>query len=57
MPKEPDRALLRQFVDGEQDAFESLFRQFQPEVYRWTLYIVKDMNIAEDVVVETFWSL
>lgn len=55
MPEEPDRALLRRFVEGDQDAFETLFRQFQPEVYRWTLSIVRDVGSAEDVVIETFW--
>ena len=55
MPDEPDRALLRRFVEGEQDAFELLFRQFQPEVYRWILCIVRDVSSTEDVVIETFW--
>lgn len=55
MPEDPDRALLRRFVEGEQDAFGTLFQQFQPEVHRWTLHIVRDVSSAEDVVVETFW--
>lgn len=55
MPEEPDCALLRRFVAGEQDAFEALFRQFQPEVYRWILYILRDANHTKDVVIETFW--
>lgn len=55
MPEEPDRELLTQFVNGEQDAFESLFRAFQGEVYRWSLGIVRDAATAEDVVIESFW--
>lgn len=55
MPEEPDRAVLRRFIEGEQDAFAELFRQFQPEVYRWILYILRDASRTEDVVIETFW--
>src|SRR5713101_6144923 len=55
MPDELDRELLKRFVDGDQDAFESLFRQFEAEVYRWVMRIVRDSGIAEDVLVEAFW--
>lgn len=55
MPDELDRELLRRFVEGDQDAFESLFRQFEAEVYRWAMRIVRDSGIAEDVLVEAFW--
>jgi len=52
---EADRALLEAFVHGEERAFEALFRQFESEVYRWILRIVRDPTTAEDVMVETFW--
>src|SRR5229473_1189183 len=55
MPDELDRELLKRFVKGDQDAFESLFRQFEAEVYRWAMRIVRDSGIAEDVLVEAFW--
>ena len=55
MPEELGRELLRRFVEGDQDAFESLFRQFEAEVYRWAMRIVRDSGIAEDVLVEAFW--
>jgi len=55
MPNEPDRALLWRFAQGDRDAFESLFRQFEGEVFRWVLRIVRDPSAAQDVVVETFW--
>src|SRR5216683_232947 len=55
MPDELDRELLKRFVKGDQDAFESLFRQFEAEVYRWVMRIVRDSGIAEDVLVEAFW--
>jgi len=55
MPDELDRELLRRFVQGDQDAFESLFRQFESEVYHWILRIVRNANSAEDILIETFW--
>ncbi len=55
MPDELHRELLRRFVQGDRDAFESLFRKFQVEVYHWILRIVRDASTAEDVLVEAFW--
>lgn len=49
--------LLERFARGELDAFETLFRQFQGEVYRWVIRIVRDPGIAEDLTVETFWRI
>ena len=54
---EPAIDVLRQFSAGNVDAFESLFRQHQGEVYRWILRIVRDPAVAEDVTVETFWRI
>jgi RNA polymerase sigma-70 factor (ECF subfamily) len=55
MADDVDRALLDRFVQGDQDAFEWLFRHFEAEVYRWILRIVRDTSAADDVLVETFW--
>ena len=55
MPNEVDAEVLRKFVEGDPEAFESLFRQFEIEVYRWILRIVRDASSAEDVLVEVFW--
>ena len=52
---EPGRDLLRRFVDGDASAFETLFREFSPEVYRWIVRMVRDRTAAEDALVETFW--
>jgi RNA polymerase sigma-70 factor (ECF subfamily) len=49
--------LLERFVAGELDAFEALFRQYQGEVYRWILRIVRDPAAGEDLTVETFWRV
>jgi RNA polymerase sigma-70 factor, ECF subfamily len=49
--------LLRQFARGDLDAFETLFRRHQVDVYRWILAIVRDPALAEDLTVETFWRI
>ncbi|HTA22055.1 MAG TPA: RNA polymerase sigma factor [Terriglobales bacterium] len=49
--------LLQRFARGDLDAFESLFRQFQGEVYRWIVRIVREHGAAEDLTIETFWRI
>ena len=49
--------LLERFATGDLEAFEVLFRQHQGEVYAWTVRIVRDTGIAEDLTVETFWRI
>src|SRR6202040_4269948 len=49
--------LLRQFCRGDPDAFETLFRRHQGEVYGWIVRIVRDRATAEDLTVETFWRI
>jgi len=49
--------LLERFAKGDLDAFETLFRQFQGEVYRWIMRIVRDPTQAEDLTIETFWRI
>jgi RNA polymerase sigma-70 factor (ECF subfamily) len=55
MPDGLDGELLERFVQGDQAAFESLFRQYEAEVYRWIVRIVRDRSAADDVLVEAFW--
>lgn len=55
MQNEVDAEVLRRYVEGEPQAFEALFRQFETDVYRWILRIVRDASSAEDVLVEVFW--
>lgn len=47
--------LLERFVRGELAAFETLFQQFQRQVYAGILRLVRDPAVAEDLTVETFW--
>jgi len=49
--------LLWQFAHGDLDAFEALFREFQGQVYRWIVRIVRDPGVAEDLTIETFWRI
>lgn len=49
--------LLRRFALGEIDAFETLVRQFQGDIYVWIVRIVRDPGIAEDLTVETLWRI
>jgi RNA polymerase sigma-70 factor (ECF subfamily) len=49
--------LLRRFALGEIDAFETLVRQFQGDIYSWIVRIVRDPGIAEDLTVETLWRM
>jgi len=49
--------LSERFAHGDLDAFETLFRQFQSEVYRWIVRIVRDHGLAEDLTIETFWRI
>jgi RNA polymerase sigma-70 factor (ECF subfamily) len=47
--------LLERFAAGDQEAFESLFREHQGQVYRWVYRIVRNTATAEDLAIETLW--
>src|SRR6266853_1789500 len=47
--------LLRRFAQGDVEAFETLFRQFQGVVYGWIVRIVREPSVAEELTVEAFW--
>lgn len=49
--------VLEEFAAGDLNAFESLFRQYQGEVYGWIVRIVRDPAAAEDLTIETFWRI
>jgi RNA polymerase sigma-70 factor (ECF subfamily) len=49
--------LLEQFTRGELEAFETLFRQYQGDVYGWIVRIVRNPALAEDLTIETFWRI
>jgi RNA polymerase sigma-70 factor, ECF subfamily len=49
--------LERRFTAGDLDAFETLFRRHQGEVFGWIVRIVRDAGVAEDATIETFWRI
>lgn len=49
--------LFERLKQGDADAFEALFRQYQGEVYGWIVQIVRDPGLAEDLTIETFWRV
>lgn len=49
--------LLERFAQGDIDAFEALFRDFQRNVYAWIVRIVRDPAVAEDLTAEAFWRM
>jgi RNA polymerase sigma-70 factor, ECF subfamily len=55
MSDDVDRHLLERFVQGDEAAFEALFRLFEHDVYSWILRITRDAGAAEDTMVEAFW--
>jgi RNA polymerase sigma-70 factor, ECF subfamily len=54
---EPFSNVLDRFRQGDLDAFEWLFREYQRAVYGWVLRIVRNPAAAEDLTVETFWRI
>src|SRR5260370_17740831 len=50
-------SLLERFTQGDAEAFEDLFRQFQGRVFAWIVRIVRDRGVAEDLTLETFWRI
>jgi RNA polymerase sigma-70 factor (ECF subfamily) len=56
MQYEPSDVLNR-FRQGDLDAFETLFRQHQRQIYAWILRIVRDPGAAEDLTIESFWRI
>jgi len=49
--------LLERFAAGDQEAFETLFRQYQGQAYQWIARIVRNRATAEDLTIETFWRV
>jgi RNA polymerase sigma-70 factor (ECF subfamily) len=49
--------LLERFALGDREAFETLFREYQREVFGWCMRIVRDRGVAEDLTVEAFWKM
>lgn len=48
---------MKQFAEGDPEAFEEVFREFQARVYGWILRLVREPSAAEDLTIETFWRI
>jgi len=49
-----DRELIRQFLKGNQSGIEILFERYKVKVYNYILLIVRDKQLAEDILQDTF---
>lgn len=49
-----DQDLVRQYIDGSDQAFEVLLRRHKSQVFTKILYMVKDREAAEDIFQDTF---
>jgi RNA polymerase sigma-70 factor (ECF subfamily) len=56
-PNQTDAQLLRRMLDGDEDAFVTLYRRRQGGVYRFALQMSGSAAVAEDVTQEVFMVL
>jgi RNA polymerase sigma-70 factor (ECF subfamily) len=52
--EEPDPHVIRNAKAGDLQAFESLVRRYQRDVYRFALHLTSDPSLSEDVTQDTF---
>lgn len=49
-----DNELVRAYVDGNNEAFDTLLQRYQSKIYSYILRIVKSKDVADDIFQETF---
>lgn len=49
-----DNSLVKQFVDGDQSAIETLIARHKKRVFTYIILIVKNHHLAEDIFQDTF---
>jgi len=54
---ESDEILLTQMLDGDEEAFATLYRRRQGQVYRFALHMTNSVSAAEDITQEVFLAL
>lgn len=54
MSEEEQRAWAQAAGQGDERAFEQIFRHYQVSLYNWARHLVKDPDEAEDVVQQAF---
>lgn len=50
----PDRDLVRQYIGGDDQAFETLLKRHKNQIYTKILMLVKDREVADDIFQDTF---
>jgi RNA polymerase sigma-70 factor, ECF subfamily len=54
---ESDESLLKRMLDGDEEAFATLYRRRQGAVYRFALHMTNSVSAAEDITQEVFLAL
>lgn len=49
-----DRQLVRQYLEGKEIAFETLLNRHKDKVFGYTMKMVKDIDLANDIFQDTF---
>jgi RNA polymerase sigma factor (sigma-70 family) len=57
VPETPDRDLVRRLRDGDEDAFRGLFARHAPAAKALALRVVRQANLAEEIVQEAFLAV
>lgn len=52
--EEPDPQVVAAARSGDLDAFATLIRRYQPDVFRFVVHLARDPTLAEDITQETF---
>ena len=49
-----DEMLVREYAEGNNDAFDTLLRRHQDRIYSYILRVIKNEDVANDIFQETF---
>ena len=49
-----DQALIRQYLDGRESAFEILLNRYKGRVFSYIMFTIRDETLANDIFQETF---
>ncbi len=51
-----DEELVELFAKGNNKAFEVLFSKYEQSLYRYIIYLVRNSDLADDILQETFYK-
>lgn len=57
LSKQADQVLIRQYVKGNENAFEVLLSRYQEKVFSYIMMMVRDTDLANDIFQETFFKV